>query len=88
MERQELLDHLKDFSEREIEYRNNPHHGLSPFYHLLESLHQKDENGIYFIPQELLKTGSSTIEPSATPFFWDRLIGDGSGYQIKKATRF
>ena len=88
METKELLAHMDDISSREIEYRNNPLHGLSPFYQYLETIGCKDENSIYFIPQSMLKAGSSSINPNSQPFFWDNINQFSENFVIKKATRF
>ncbi len=85
----ELLTHMNDISEREMEYRSETVHTLSSFYRYLDEHHFKDENGIYFMPQEILRIPSEDeADFGASGFFWDRLKGKASRFVIKKATRF
>ena len=88
MEVSELREHMNDISQREQEYRNNPLHGLSPFYIFLEENGYKDENNIYFIPNTLLQSGSTSSNSNRSYYFWDSLGNYSENFVIKKATRF
>lgn len=88
METKELLEHMSDISQREQEYRDNPLHGLSPFYNYLEQHGYKDENNIYYIPDSMLQAGSGNINNNRSSYFWDALGNHSANFVIKKATRF
>lgn len=88
METKELLEHMNDISQREQEYRDNPLHGLSPFYNYLEQHGYKDENNIYYIPDTMLQAGSGNLNNNRSNYFWDTLGSNSANFVIKKATRF
>ncbi len=89
MELSELHSHMNDISERETQYRSGNVSTLSAFYRNLEELHMKDENGIYYLSQDLLKNAISDVSgANYSGYFWDRLGGTASRFVIKKATRF
>ena len=89
MEVNELRRHMSDISGREISYRDNKSTVLSPFYEYLEMMNQKDENGIYYMSQSLLKDSALKGHTETKhPYFWDNLNYDSPSFLIKKATRF
>ena len=89
MEVNELLSHMNDISEKEINYRDHRSLFLSPFYQYLEQINQKDENGIYTMTHDLLNSSNTRKATSITrPYFWDNLSDDTPGFIIKKASRF
>jgi len=88
MQLKEILEHLNDTSERELEYSDNPNHGLSPFYRYLEQTGQKDENGIFLLTQKMLRKETTMPDSSMASFFWDRMNSSSSRFLIKKATRY